>query len=95
MSKKSISRISDEYPEITQKDFDRAVFRVGLKAAPRKQRVSMMLDTAIIEWFKRRAGVRGYQTLINQTLKEVMGAVTLEVLVRRIVREELDRSKAA
>lgn len=95
MSKKSISRISDDYPEITQKEMDRAVFRVGLKAVPHKQRVSIMLDTAIIEWFKQKAGQRGYQTLINQTLKEIMGAASLEDLVRRVVREELSRAKAA
>ena len=40
MRKKSISKISDDYPEITQKEMDRAVFRVGLKEVPRKQRVS-------------------------------------------------------
>jgi len=32
MSKNSISKTSmDEYPEVTQADFDRAVFRQGLK----------------------------------------------------------------
>ena len=30
----------DEYPKVTQADLDRAVFRVGLKPVPRKQRIA-------------------------------------------------------
>lgn len=95
MSKKSTSKISDDYPEISQSDMDRAILRVGLKAVSQKQRVSIMLDTAIVEWFKKKAGARGYQTMINQALKDVMEAASLEDLVRRIVREELKKTKAA
>ncbi|EFK09105.1 conserved hypothetical protein [delta proteobacterium NaphS2] len=40
MSKNSISKTSmDEYPEVTQADFDRAVYREGLKPAQKKQRM--------------------------------------------------------
>ena len=95
MSKKSTSKTSDDYPEITQGDMDRAILRVGLKPVSHKQRVSIMLDTAIVEWFKKKAGDRGYQTMINQALKNVMEAASLEDLVRRIVREELGKAKAA
>lgn len=95
MSKKFTSKISDDYPEITQGDMDRAVLRVGLKPVSQKQRVSIMLDTAIVEWFKKKAGSRGYQTMINQALKDIMEAASLEDLVRRIVREELEKTKAA
>ena len=89
MNKKSTSKMSDDYPKVTQKDIDRSIFRVGLKAAPKKQRVSIMLDTGVIEWFKKKAGVRGYQTLINNALKGIMEQASLEILIRRIVQEEL------
>ena len=89
MNKKPISKMSDDYPKVTQKDIDRSVFRVGLKPAPKKQRVSIMLDTGVIEWFKKKAGVRGYQTLINNALKGLMEQASLEALIRRIVQEEL------
>lgn len=89
MNKKTTSKISDEYPKFTQKDVDRSVFRIGLKEVPKKRRVSIMLDSGVIEWFKKKAGVRGYQTLINNALKEIMDQDSLENLIRKIVREEL------
>jgi hypothetical protein len=43
----------DEYPEITQKEIDRAVFRVGLKPVPcKKQKVTIELDSALVAYFK-------------------------------------------
>jgi uncharacterized protein (DUF4415 family) len=98
MSKSSTSATPDDrddYPEVTQADLDRATFRVGLKPAPRKQRVTIMLDTALIEYFRARSGPRGYQTLINETLREVVSRDDLEVMLRRIVREELRRELRA
>ena len=79
----------DDYPAVTQADLDRATFRVGLKPAPRKQRVTIMLDTGLIEYFKALAGERGYQTLINDTLRRAVEAEELETRLRRIVREEV------
>ena len=79
----------DDYPTITQAEFDRATFRVGRRPAPRKQRVTMMLDTGLIEYFKALAGERGYQTLINDALRRAVEADDLEARLRRIVREEV------
>lgn len=79
----------DEYPPVTQGDLDRATFRVGRRPAPRKQRVTIMLDTGLIEYFKAQAGERGYQTLINDTLRRAVDRETLEDTLRRVVREEL------
>jgi uncharacterized protein (DUF4415 family) len=79
----------DEYPKVTQADMDRATFRVGLKPAPRKQRVTILLDTGLIEYFKAKAGERGYQTLINETLRQAKERETLEETLRRVIREEL------
>ena len=79
----------DEYPQVTQADLDRATYRAGRRPAPRKQRVTIMLDTGLIEYFKAQAGERGYQTLINDTLRRAVDRETLEDTLRRVVREEL------
>ena len=79
----------DEYPKVTQADLDRATFRVGLKPAPRKQRITISLDTTVIEYFKAKAGERGYQTLINETLRQTKEREDLEGTLRRVIREEL------
>lgn len=81
----------DDYPKVTQADLDRATFRVGLKPAPRKQRVTIMLDTGLVEYFKAQAGERGYQTLINETLRQAVQGDELEERLRRIIREEMHR----
>ena len=89
MNIKSSSQISDDAPIVTQADINRARFRVNLLDAPRKQRVNIMLDTGVIAFFKTKAGERGYQTLINETLKQSIHQEEIETLLRRIVREEL------
>ena len=88
------SAISDEAPTLTQAHFDRAKFRVNDKAATRtewqdavrarvgKQRISIMLDTPIIEHFKATAGERGYQTLINDALRRAVEGEHLRVMIR-------------
>ena len=43
------------------------------------------------EHFKSRAGERGYQTLINEALKQAIQAETIEGVVRKTIREELRR----
>ena len=96
---------SDTAPKLTQADFDRASFRVGGKQATRaqwqaavpartgKQRVSIMLDAPIIAHFRAAAGERGYQTLINETLRRVMEGERVVTEVRLAVREELAQYK--
>ncbi len=81
----------DEYPEVTQDDLDHAVFRVGLKSvSSHKQRITILLDTALVEHFKARAGeTDDYQRLINDTLRRAVEYENLEDTLRRVVREEL------
>ena len=93
MNRKSSSKISDDAPTVTQANINRARFRVNLQDAPRKQRVNIMLDTGVIAFFKTKAGERGYQTLINETLKQSIHQEEIETLLRRIVREELASQK--
>lgn len=65
----------------------KAAFRAELG----KRQVNMLLDKAIVAHFKARAGGRGYQTLINEALREAMRRESLERSLRRIMREELGR----
>lgn len=74
MSKNFISKISDdfdEYPEIKQTDINCAIRRRNFVTVPAKQNVELTLDADIIEWFKRKSG-DGYQSFINNTLRDVM-----------------------
>lgn len=89
-----VSEEFEEYPEITRKDISHARFRINLQDIPRKQRVNIMLDTGIIAFFKAKAGERGYQTLINETLKLAISREELEKTLRRILREELANIRA-
>ena len=89
----------DEYPEISAEEMSRAHYRVGMKDVTReewhttvnakKQRINIMLDASIIAWFRAQAGDRGYQTLINETLKQAINHKDLESTLRRVVREEI------
>ena len=79
----------DEYPKVTPADLERATFRVGLKPTARKQRVTILLDAVLIDYFKAKAGERGYQTLINDTLRQTILRDDLEETLRRLIREEL------
>ncbi|MBH1971951.1 BrnA antitoxin family protein [Moraxellaceae bacterium AER2_44_116] len=92
---------SDEYPEVTQADFDRATFRVAGKATSKeewqqvaklpfkKQKINITLDPDVVSFFKEKAGGRGYQTLINAALREAMNHQTLEDTLRKVLREEM------
>jgi len=91
--------MDDEYPEVTQADFDKAVLRQGLKPVEKKQRITIMLDAGVIGYFKSKAGKKGYQTLINESLKKVIAEdqadqPSLESLLRKVIREELAKASA-
>ena len=60
-------------------------------AQPGKTRITIMLDTDIVAAFRARASDtgRGYQTAINQALREYLANDELETTLRRVVREEL------
>ena len=80
-----------EIPEVTAEQIARATLRVGGKPVSRgKVRVNIYLDAEVVEYFKAAAGGRGYQTLINETLKESIRAKGLETVLRRVIREEMN-----
>jgi uncharacterized protein (DUF4415 family) len=96
MSKKSTSATFDEDAPITQSDIKsgKLVLRKrGESGAllPNKQRVNIYLDSAIIEHFKSKAGERGYQTMINDALKQALLAESIEATIKKTIRAELRR----
>ncbi len=64
---------------------------------PGKTRITIRLDTDILEWFREQveaAGGGNYQTLINTALREFIRQrrEPLEDTLRRVVREELQKA---
>ena len=104
MKSTSITKMPDTFddaPRLTQADIDHARLRVAGKDMSRaewcqssvrtrigKQRINIMLDAPIIEHFKAVTGERGYQTIINNTLRRVSETGILEADLRRIIREK-------
>jgi len=80
LSSLEISDVQDEYPEVTQADLERAVFRVDLKPSPRKQSITITidLDKNLIAYFKLKAGEDGYQSLINEVLRQAISQQELQ-----------------
>ena len=68
-----------------------------LQFEPGKTRVTIRLDNEVLDWFREevdRAGGGNYQSLINAALRAHVAArrEPLEDTLRRVLREELDRS---
>ena len=97
MRKKSPSNTPDDAP-IRAKDIAAGKLVRRKRSAsgavlPAKQRVNIYLDSAIVEYFKGEAGERGYQTLINEALKNSIQAKTIEKTIRHVIRQELKEYK--
>jgi uncharacterized protein (DUF4415 family) len=98
---KTVATSEDEAPPLSQANFDGASFRIGKKVVSRsewqtavrgrvaKQRISIMLDAPIIARYKAIAGERGYQTLINDTLRRAVEGEHFVQDMRNAIREEL------
>lgn len=91
-----INKMKDEdidlsdIPEITEEQLSHAQLRIAGKPIPKgKVRVNILLDANIVAYFKTQAGGRGYQTLINEALKDYILHHDLETVLRRVIREEL------
>lgn len=108
----------DDAPELTPSAFRKPSAKwsvAGNPAAPDavkkalkqslsgKTRVNICLDNYLIEYFKVQAGNRGYQTLINAVLREVVEgraesgnafsstSVNFEVLIRTALQNEFSK----
>ncbi len=93
MKKKSTTATFNPDTPITQADIDAGTLIPRMRVAGRvvmpKKRVTLYLDAALVDQFKHMAGKRGYQTLINETLKTSLNQASLEGVLRRVIREEL------
>ena len=75
------------------RDVSRADWQAAVRARVGKQRISIMLDTPIVEHYRAVAGERGYQTLINDTLRRAVEGEHFVAEMRSVIREELRRSR--
>jgi uncharacterized protein (DUF4415 family) len=81
-----------------KKEYDFTKGRRGPVVRPRgKTRITIHLDDAVLEAFRERADAagRGYQTMINEALREHLsqaGDPVNAATIRRIVREELRKT---
>lgn len=86
-------------PEEMKSEYDFSKGKRGsvIPMPPSKERITIRLDQDILEWFRQQAlGQSGgnYQTMINQALRqyiEMHQVEPLEAVLRRIVREELEK----
>ena len=97
MSKKSTLQTFDDEAPLTQADITggKLVLRkrgTTGKVQSNKQRVSIYLDTAVLDHFKAKAGERGYQTMINEALKQSLLTDSIEATIRKTIRAELRKS---
>ena len=74
--------------KVTKAEWQKAA-RAQLREVLGKKRISIMLDAAIIDHFKTTAGERGYQTLINETLRKAVAGESMVTELRTVLREEL------
>jgi uncharacterized protein (DUF4415 family) len=76
-------------------DFGQAEQGAVVKPLPGKTRITIRLDTDVLNWFRHQvheAGGGNYQTLINEALREYIRYrdEMLESVLRRVIREELE-----
>lgn len=80
-------------------DFSKGKRGALVPIPPGKTRITIRLDNDIIEWFRNQVEQRGggsYQTMINNALRDHIkrGGESLEMFLRRIIKEELKENDA-
>lgn len=99
MNKRSTTETFDEDTPISQDDITNGSLvlrrRVAGRVVQPKKRVTLYLDSVLVERFKEMAGERGYQTLINEALRNAVHQNDLETTLRKVIREELDGHRVA
>jgi len=99
MKKKSTTATFNDEAPITQGDIDAGKLVLRKRTAGRvvqpKKRVTLYLDAVLVERFKRLAGDRGYQTLINETLKSSVHQADMADTLRQVIREEMRGKRKA
>ena len=71
MKPTNFSAISDSTPRLRMglKEVSQPEFADAVTQQLGKRRITITLDDAVVRAYKARAGGRGYQTLINETLR--------------------------
>ena len=75
-------------------DFSKAKRGAHIAIPPGRTRITIRLDSDIIEWFRQlvnEAGGGNYQSLVNEALRAHITNQGLEKTLRRVIREEMRR----
>jgi uncharacterized protein (DUF4415 family) len=84
-----------DIPEVSEEKISNAVLRFGGRRVPKgKVRINILLDADIVAYYKTISGGKGYQTLINESLKQNIFQHDLENILRQVIREELKQNIA-
>lgn len=86
--------VAEPYRDI---DFSSAKRGAVIPLEPGKTKISIRLDTNVIEYFRRQveeAAAGNYQTLINDALVAFIGQRSVLDAVRQVVREELSAPRS-
>lgn len=80
----------NDSPELTANEFTelRSLTEMLPELNLGKQRITIMLDAAVVQAYKAKAGGRGYQALINETLRRALEADSVKEALREVIREE-------
>lgn len=83
-----------KYMSKEEYNFNNAVQGPVVKSSSGKTRITIRIDTDILNWFRSQVHKNGggnYQTLINEALREYIDCLDsrLEKTVRKVIREEL------
>ena len=75
-------------------NFDNAKQGAVVQSSKSKQRITIRIDTSILDWFRNQvhqSGGGSYQTLMNNALREYIQERegVLEKTIRKVIREEL------
>ena len=79
-------------------DFSQAKRGAVIPLEPGKTKISIRLDNAVIEYFRRQveqSGGGNYQSLINDSLVAFIGQAAVLDAVRQVVREEMRATRAS
>lgn len=79
----------------TEYDFSHAKRGPVVKHSPRKTRITIRIDTDILDWFREQVNKSGggsYQKLINNVLRAYVESQQedFEATLRKVIREELE-----
>jgi hypothetical protein len=81
----------EDSPELTASEFLQLqpIAKLVPELSFATPRTVIMLDNAIVQAYKIKAGSQDYQALINETLRRALELESLKETLREVIREEL------